>query len=104
MSSGCIASILRLHSLYIAVDSKDPTWDKTGTVYWSAVELNVGIMCASMTTLRPLVCRIFPGAFTSNSTPRLTYITVSGSGRSAVFIQNESSSFNLGLIEGVGRA
>lgn len=61
--------------------SKDPTWDKTGTVYWSTVELNIGIVCASMTTLRPLASRIFPGVFSTNRpTPRLPYVLSSGGG------------------------
>jgi len=96
MKSGCIASILRLYSLYITNHSKDSTWDKTGTVYWSAVELNVGIMCASITTLRPLDCRIFPEVLNTNkSTPRPTYIMVSGGKYSTGFSKNEPS-INLG--------
>jgi hypothetical protein len=58
--SGCIASIFRLRALYTSTKTKDPTWDKTGTVYWSAIELNVGVMCASMPTLRCLFSRFFP--------------------------------------------
>lgn len=103
IKSGCIASILRLHSLYTGTHSKDMTWDKTGTVYWSAIELNVGIICASMTTLRPFVARMFPGVFaTIKSTKRPAYIMVSGGGQSAVLSQNDPSSSNLGSTKSVG--
>jgi len=59
----CVASIFRLRALYTSTKTKDPTWDKTATVYWSTVELNVGIMCASMPTLRSLFSRFFPNVF-----------------------------------------
>ncbi|KAF2183652.1 hypothetical protein K469DRAFT_505625, partial [Zopfia rhizophila CBS 207.26] len=59
----CIASILRLRVLYVSTTSKDPTWDKAATVTWSAIELNMGIFCACVVTLRPLACRLFPNAF-----------------------------------------
>ena len=97
MTSGCIASILRLHTLYIATHSKDPTWDKTGTVYWSSIELNVGIICASMTTLRPLASRMLPGVFsTIKSTKTPAYIMVSGGKQSTGVSTKEPSSVNLG--------
>lgn len=54
-------SILRLKSVY---DSTYGTGEATRVeVYiavWSSVEINVGIMCACLTTLRPLVARLFP--------------------------------------------
>lgn len=58
--SGCITSILRLHSLYIISKSKDITWDNVGAATWSSVELNVGIMCACLPTYRPILNRYFP--------------------------------------------
>ncbi|KAF2834658.1 hypothetical protein M501DRAFT_943757, partial [Patellaria atrata CBS 101060] len=58
-----ITSILRLHALYIVTISKDITWDNPGTAIWSCVELNVGIICASLPTLRALLTKFFPNAF-----------------------------------------
>ena len=104
-ASACIASIFRLNSLYISTHSKDPTWDKTGTVYWSAIEVNVGIICTSMTTLRPLVSRIFPGTFNATPpTPQLASIVVCGEGTSAVSTENgppSSKSGSAEVVEGV---
>jgi hypothetical protein len=58
--SGCITSIIRLHSLYTVAHSTDYTWNNVGAATWSSVELNVGITCACLPTLKPLVNRFFP--------------------------------------------
>jgi hypothetical protein len=58
--SGCITSILRLHSLYIVSRSTDITWDNVGAATWSSVELNVGIVCACLPSLRPIIGLIWP--------------------------------------------
>ena len=39
---------------------------------WSAVEVNVGIICACIPTLKPLVSRIFPGFSSSGSRSRIS--------------------------------
>ncbi|RJE26704.1 integral membrane protein [Aspergillus sclerotialis] len=57
---GCVTSICRLVSLKTIADSNDPTYDNVGAALWSAIECNVGIICACLPTLRPLVSRIFP--------------------------------------------
>ncbi|KAK5654027.1 hypothetical protein OQA88_7704 [Cercophora sp. LCS_1] len=51
----CIISIVRLFSLHKAINTTDPTWDNVPSAYWSIVELNCGILCASLPTLRPLL-------------------------------------------------
>jgi len=61
----CVASVLRLRTLYVSTESKDVTWDKTGTVYWSTIEINVGIICSSLTTLRAMVSRLWPNLLNS---------------------------------------
>jgi hypothetical protein len=63
-ASVCMISISRLYSLHIAVESSDPTWDNVGIANWSCVELNMAIICPSLTTLKPLVARIFPNLVT----------------------------------------
>ncbi|KAL9109427.1 MAG: hypothetical protein Q9227_005934 [Pyrenula ochraceoflavens] len=55
-----ITSILRLHSLYVVSKSKDVTWDNVDAGAWSSVEINVGILCATLPSLRPLITRLFP--------------------------------------------
>jgi hypothetical protein len=58
--SGCITSILRLHSLYVIAHSTDVTWDNVGAATWSSVELNVGIICACLPTIKPVLSHFFP--------------------------------------------
>ncbi|KAL3961040.1 hypothetical protein ACCO45_006157 [Purpureocillium lilacinum] len=56
-----IVSILRLRSLVkFGSDSTNPTWDFFDVGIWSTVEINVGIMCACMPSLRLLLVRLFP--------------------------------------------
>jgi len=63
--SGCITSILRLHALYITSISTDLTYDNVDAATWSAAELNVGIMCASIPAIRPVISLIFPRLLSS---------------------------------------
>ncbi|KAF2996249.1 hypothetical protein E8E13_003882 [Curvularia kusanoi] len=65
---GAIASICRLHSVYVLTTSTDITWDNTGLVSWTDIELNVGIICASLPTLRAFIIKIWPTAFLSSLT------------------------------------
>ncbi|KAF2853227.1 hypothetical protein T440DRAFT_487680 [Plenodomus tracheiphilus IPT5] len=61
----CVVSILRLPQLLLISNSTDPTYDNAPAATWSSVEANVGIICACLPLLRPLVTRCFPGIFTS---------------------------------------
>ncbi|OAL49913.1 hypothetical protein IQ07DRAFT_644183 [Pyrenochaeta sp. DS3sAY3a] len=56
----CAISIVRLIELHRTNGTKDPLWDSAATAYWSAIELNVGILCACIPTLRPLVKKFAP--------------------------------------------
>lgn len=54
-------SILRLNALVtLARHPEDTTWYGTATAYWSAIEVNLGIVCASTPALKPLVVKIIP--------------------------------------------
>jgi hypothetical protein len=52
-----IASIIRLQSLRIFTLSNDPNYDSLPINTWSMVEVNIGIACACVPTLKPLVSR-----------------------------------------------
>lgn len=52
-----LCSIIRFYFLVKALHSKDPYYDSLGVNVWSVIEVNVGICCASMPTLRPLLSR-----------------------------------------------
>ena len=56
---------MRLHSLYFATITIDPTYENVGVANWSSIELNTAIFCACLPTLRPLIARIFPSLISS---------------------------------------
>lgn len=62
-SSTCIISILRLQSLYVVSVSPDITWDNPLPAIWSSSEVNVGIICSCLPTLKGGIVRIFPRLF-----------------------------------------
>ena len=55
-----MVSILRLQSLLHFAKSQNPTWDNLAVSQWSTVEINVGMICACMPSLRVLLVRLFP--------------------------------------------
>ncbi|KAK2608306.1 hypothetical protein N8I77_006924 [Diaporthe amygdali] len=55
-----VVSILRLQSLMKYANSSNATWDNTSVAIWSTIELNVGIICTSLPTLRLLAVRVWP--------------------------------------------
>ncbi|CAK7199777.1 hypothetical protein SEUCBS139899_002460 [Sporothrix eucalyptigena] len=58
----CIISIVRLFTLRAALNSDDGTWDNSPTSWWTTIELNCGILCSSIATLRPLIRKLSPGS------------------------------------------
>lgn len=67
LCSVTVVSILRLLSLSKFDDSINITWDYYGVALWSTIEINVGIICTSLPTLRLILVRISPKAFGSQS-------------------------------------
>jgi hypothetical protein len=53
-------SIIRLYALHIASTTPDPTWNNIGIANWSCIEVNTALICPSLTTLKPLISRVFP--------------------------------------------
>jgi hypothetical protein len=47
----------------------DTTYYSAATAYWSAIEINLAIVCASLPALKPLIVKIIPG-FSSRHTSR----------------------------------
>lgn len=80
-------SILRLHSLVeFSKYPDDSSWHGIPTAYWSAIEVNLGIVCASTPALKPLVARVIPrfnsthryGTQTKESKTHSTFIELKG--------------------------
>lgn len=60
LKSVCIISVLRIPSLLEAGKTKDPTYDNCGIAIWSIVEVNAAIIGACLSTLKPLISRVWP--------------------------------------------
>ncbi|KAJ3466412.1 hypothetical protein MRS44_003976 [Fusarium solani] len=57
----CAVSIARLQSLVKVAGSNDITYENASTATWSAGELNMALICASLPGLRPLLARVRRG-------------------------------------------
>ncbi len=55
----CLISIIRIVSIS-RLDFSDISYQFTTVAYWGAVEVNLAIICACLTTLKPLLVRFFP--------------------------------------------
>lgn len=64
-TSVCSISVARVVLLSQALDATtiDVTWD-IATGIWTAVEVNVAIVCACLITLKPVGAKMFPRLFT----------------------------------------
>jgi len=58
--STCVISILRLVWLYPISIAKDVTYESPLSALWSSVELNVGVICACIPTLKSCFVKLFP--------------------------------------------
>lgn len=81
----CVISVLRLSSLYTISISTDVSWDNPLAAIWSSCEVNVGILCSCLPTLKGCVARYFPVLFSSACGSRPTgefrALELSGRGR-----------------------
>jgi hypothetical protein len=66
----CIVSVVRL--LTVLVTSLDGDFVASGVwaIIWSAVEANVGIICASLLALKPLAAKLFPSILEEQKPPK----------------------------------
>lgn len=69
-SSTCIISILRLQSLYAISKASDVTWENPLAAIWSVAEVDIGILCSCLPTLKGCVTRFFPTLFNSSDRSR----------------------------------
>ncbi|KAG6004165.1 hypothetical protein E4U21_001344 [Claviceps maximensis] len=60
-----VVSALRLAYLSSFEASINITWDYYDVALWSTIEINVGIICTSLPTLRLILVRLSPGIFGS---------------------------------------
>ncbi|KAK3896661.1 hypothetical protein C8A05DRAFT_20412 [Staphylotrichum tortipilum] len=65
----CLISIIRMVSIS-RLDFTDVPYQFSVVAYWGAVEVNLAIICACLTTLKPLVARFFPKLLDSMSSEK----------------------------------
>ncbi|KAJ4353109.1 hypothetical protein N0V95_003643 [Ascochyta clinopodiicola] len=66
-ASAIVVSTVRLYSLDNLANSNDETFDNSDQATLSAVEVNVGIICACLPAMRPLFAVMMPKYFSSTS-------------------------------------
>ncbi|KAF3314586.1 hypothetical protein TWF173_004670 [Orbilia oligospora] len=99
----CIAGALRLYYVAITAYSYDKTWDGFNAWIWTALESDVGIICASLPALKPLVTKLTKFKF-SEATPSVYGLEHSRtknlgnrkSGGGGIRLPSRSASRNLG--------
>ncbi|KAG6009454.1 hypothetical protein E4U21_002369 [Claviceps maximensis] len=74
-----IVSILRLKSFTHFANSYNPTWDNWNVVFWSTVEVCVGLICCCLPTLRLILMKVYPRVFETRGSRTRTSCTASSS-------------------------
>lgn len=68
-----MVSIVRLQSLVSFANSANLTYDNWDVNFWSTLEVNTGIICACMPTIRQILAWYFPKVFGSGTRPGRYY-------------------------------
>ncbi|KAK9435438.1 hypothetical protein VB005_10235 [Metarhizium brunneum] len=58
-----VISILRLNTLKDYAKTTNPTYDQYSVTLWSAVEVNIGLICTCLPSIRLILLRIWPRVF-----------------------------------------
>ena len=61
-----------MQTLLPSASSLDPTWEKVPSVIFAIIEINVGIACAAVVTLRPLYRRLRDASRDPSANPSST--------------------------------
>lgn len=60
IKSACIASCVRIAYVRAMIDNTDVLYTQGAAAVWSAVEINIGILCNCLATMKPFVRRHMP--------------------------------------------
>jgi len=97
----CVISLVRIISI-TKLDFSDPPYQVSLVAYWGAVEVNLAIICACLTTLKPLLARFFPkllgstyhtSTYNPGSAVLRTGATAPGAQRTRVTVKDEERGF-----------
>ncbi|ETN41052.1 uncharacterized protein HMPREF1541_02986 [Cyphellophora europaea CBS 101466] len=56
----CVSSIIRISFIPVMLTSDDPTYVIAPPFYWSVIEINIGVLAASIPSFKPLAKRFLP--------------------------------------------
>ena len=68
-----MVTFLRFSMVTLLIITRAMTDDNLDIAIWSCVEVNVGICCACIPTLKPLIVRILPRLLTANASSRMRH-------------------------------
>ncbi|KAG5932959.1 hypothetical protein E4U53_001146 [Claviceps sorghi] len=71
--------MLRLKSFAHFANSYNPTWDNFNIVFWSTVEVCIGLICCCLPTFRLILVKLWPRVFETRSSRTRTSCTASSS-------------------------
>lgn len=91
-TSVTVVSCLRLQSLVLFATSNNPTWDQSEVVNWSNIEVNVGIICACLPTIRVILVRFFPNIMGTTKATSQAYNAKYGYGNGSRGMGNTAGS------------
>ncbi|KAL4750567.1 hypothetical protein BDW72DRAFT_213340 [Aspergillus terricola var. indicus] len=99
----CVSSIIRITYIPAMLSSADATWAISGAMYWSAIEINIGILAASIPSFKAIASRFLPrliGEYSSNKAYNYAYGARSGSGFSKVRDPSRNQSVHMHSLRG----
>ncbi|KAF5530517.1 CFEM domain-containing protein [Fusarium mexicanum] len=89
-----VVSIIRLHSLTLFASTSNATWDLFEVTKWSVIEINIGLACTCLPTLRSALAKWFPDIIgASQNTDRSQFLRYGDdkSSFSAIPLKNTST-------------
>ncbi|KAL3480530.1 hypothetical protein BJX99DRAFT_266449 [Aspergillus californicus] len=93
----CVSSIIRIAYIPEMLSSADATWAISGAMYWSAIEINIGILAASIPSFKAIASRFLPRLIGEYSSGK-PYAGRSGSGFSKVRDNPQGGSIGMGAL------
>ncbi|KAI9371381.1 hypothetical protein BJX61DRAFT_534863 [Aspergillus egyptiacus] len=93
----CVSSIVRITFIPEMLSSADATWAISGAMYWSVIEINIGILAASIPSFKAIASRFLPRLIGEYSSTK-PYGGRSGSGFSKVRDYTQRSAVRMNVL------
>ncbi|KAL7791486.1 putative PTH11-type G-protein coupled receptor protein [Trichoderma ceciliae] len=90
-----VISLLRLKSVIFFANLINPTWDQWNVAWWSTMEVNIGIICTCLPTVRLILKRMFPRIFSIGDGRSVTGFSQTGAAAPTGGVKTQASSMEL---------